>query len=107
MTVDLSTHDANSLSHFLTQLWDLGLDLGHAVRRLDDTFKACAEDVTIATTLLEIRHICGHENHQHQVLSKLYGETIWSSEAFFDAKYNEQKVRHNKAQGTAFNIEPI
>ncbi|WP_192022290.1 [protein-PII] uridylyltransferase [Shewanella sp. WPAGA9] len=103
---DLSAHDANSLSHFLTQLWDLGLDLGHAVRRLDDTFKACAEDVTIATTLLEIRHICGHENHQHQVLSKLYGETIWSSEAFFDAKYDEQKVRHNKAQGTAFNIEP-
>ncbi|WP_153913582.1 [protein-PII] uridylyltransferase [Shewanella sp. TC10] len=103
---DLSANDASTLGDFLTQLWDLGLDLGHAVRRLDDTFIACAEDVTIATTLLEIRHICGHENHQHQVLSKLYGETVWSSEAFFEAKLNEQKGRHHKAQGTAFNIEP-
>ena len=103
---DLSVIDASTLSDFLTQLWDLGLDLGHAVRRLDDTFLACTEDVTIATTLLEIRHICGHENHQHQVISKLYGETVWSSENFFVAKYDEQKVRHNKAQGTAFNIEP-
>ncbi|MDO6609910.1 [protein-PII] uridylyltransferase [Shewanella sp. 1_MG-2023] len=103
---DLSATDASTLSDFLTQLWDLGLDLGHAVRRLDDTYLACSEDVTIATTLLEIRHICGHENHQHQVISKLYGETVWSSEAFFVAKYDEQKGRHNKAQGTAFNIEP-
>ncbi|MDO6638865.1 MULTISPECIES: [protein-PII] uridylyltransferase [unclassified Shewanella] len=103
---NLSTDDANKLSDFLTQLWDLGLDLGHAVRRLDDTFVACKEDVTIATTLLEIRNICGHENHQHQVISKLYGESIWSSAAFFEAKFNEQQVRHHKAQGTAFNIEP-
>ncbi|WP_144213334.1 [protein-PII] uridylyltransferase [Shewanella donghaensis] len=102
----LSSADAAKISDFLTQLWDLGLDLGHAVRRLDDTFVACREDVTIATTLLEIRHICGHENHQHQVISKLYGESVWSSADFFNAKFEEQQIRHNKAQGTAFNIEP-
>ncbi|GGP71191.1 bifunctional uridylyltransferase/uridylyl-removing enzyme [Shewanella algicola] len=102
----LSATDAGKVSDFLTQLWDIGLDLGHAVRSLDDTFQACKEDVTIATSLLEIRHLYGNTEHQQQVLNALYGQGLWQSQAFFNAKLSEQQERHAKAQGTSFSIEP-
>ncbi|GGP62381.1 [protein-PII] uridylyltransferase [Shewanella saliphila] len=102
----LSASDGAKVSDFLTQLWDIGLDLGHAVRSLDDTFQACKEDVTIATSLLEIRHLYGNTEHQQQVLNALYGQDLWQSQAFFNAKLSEQQERHAKAQGTSFSIEP-
>ena len=103
---ELSANDGTKVSEFLTQLWDIGLDLGHAVRSLKDTFQACKDDVTIATSLLEIRHLYGNSDHQQQVLTALYGQDLWQSQAFFNAKLSEQQERHAKAQGTAFSIEP-
>ncbi|QIR15364.1 [protein-PII] uridylyltransferase [Shewanella aestuarii] len=102
----LNREESTSISTFLTQLWDLGLDLGHGVRSLKDTYKACKEDVTIATSLLEIRNITGNKQHENQVLAALYSDKLWSSKAFFSAKLEEQLQRHAKAQGTAYNIEP-
>ncbi|AZG37251.1 [protein-PII] uridylyltransferase [Shewanella psychromarinicola] len=102
----LTPTEASRISQFLTQLWDLNLDLGHAVRSLDDTYQACKEDVTIATSLLEIRHLFGNNQHQQQVLNALYGQDLWQSQAFFNAKLSEQQERHAKAQGTSYSIEP-
>ncbi|WP_351076931.1 [protein-PII] uridylyltransferase [Shewanella sp. CAL98-MNA-CIBAN-0140] len=102
----LTPTEASRISQFLTQLWDLNLDLGHAVRSLDDTYQACKEDVTIATSLLETRHLFGNNQHQQQVLNALYGQDLWQSQAFFNAKLSEQQERHAKAQGTSYSIEP-
>ncbi|MGK0409471.1 MAG: [protein-PII] uridylyltransferase [Shewanella psychromarinicola] len=102
----LTPTEASRISQFLTQLWDLNLDLGHAVRSLDDTYQACKEDVTIATSLLETRHLFGNNEHQQQVLNALYGQDLWQSQAFFNAKLSEQQERHAKAQGTSYSIEP-
>ncbi|WP_394129042.1 [protein-PII] uridylyltransferase [Shewanella maritima] len=102
----LTKSEAEKVSLFLTQLWDLGLDLGHGVRTLKDTHKACKEDVTIATSLLEIRHLAGNVDHQYHVLDALYGNKLWSSQNFFSAKKLEQEDRHTKAGGTAYSIEP-
>jgi len=102
----LTPEEGTKISDFLTQLWDIGLELGHAVRSVDDTYQACKDDVTIATSLLEIRHLWGKKEHQQQVLSALYGQDLWQSQAFFNAKLSEQHERHAKVQGTPFNIEP-
>ncbi|WP_351088845.1 [protein-PII] uridylyltransferase [Shewanella sp. S1-49-MNA-CIBAN-0167] len=102
----LTPTEASRISQFLTQLWDLNLDLGHAVRSLDDTYQACKEDVTIATSLLETRHLFGNNQHQQQILNALYGQDLWQSQAFFNAKLSEQQERHAKAQGTSYSIEP-
>jgi [protein-PII] uridylyltransferase len=102
----LSKQEASKIGGFLTQLWDLGITLGHGVRSLEDTFTACKDDVTTATSLLEIRHLIGASHHEQQVLAALYGQDLWNSQAFFDAKLAEQNLRHAKAQGTAFSIEP-
>ncbi|MBB1268687.1 [protein-PII] uridylyltransferase [Shewanella sp. SR44-3] len=98
--------ESEKISQFLTQLWDLGIELGHGVRSLDDTYIACKEDVTTATSLLEIRHLAGAGHHEQRVLAALYSQDLWHSEAFFNAKLAEQQQRHAKAQGTAYSIEP-
>ncbi|MGZ9897484.1 [protein-PII] uridylyltransferase [Shewanella gaetbuli] len=102
----LSQDESAKVSAFLTQLWDLNLDLGHGVRTIQDTYQACRDDVTIATSLLEIRHIAGSQQHETLVLDALYGDELWRSDSFFEAKLDEQKQRHIKAQGTAYSIEP-
>ncbi|QFU24278.1 [protein-PII] uridylyltransferase [Shewanella eurypsychrophilus] len=102
----LSTHQTTQIGLFFTQLWDIGLELGHSVRALNEIDKACKEDITIATSLFEIRHLTGPESHANQVLDRLYGDDVWSSEAFFKAKFSEQDERHLKAQGSAFSLEP-
>ncbi|GIU40127.1 [protein-PII] uridylyltransferase [Shewanella colwelliana] len=102
----LSNHDAAQIGHFFTQLWDIGLELGHSVRGLDEISAACAEDITIATSLLEIRHLAGPSAHAEQVLDTLYEDKIWSGEGFFRAKVDEQTQRHMKARGSAFSLEP-
>ncbi|MBE7215697.1 [protein-PII] uridylyltransferase [Shewanella benthica] len=103
---ELSPHQTTQIGLFFTQLWDLGLELGHSVRALTEIDKACKEDITIATSLFEIRHLTGPESHANQVLDRLYGDDLWSSEAFFKAKVSEQDERHLKAQGSAFSLEP-
>ncbi|NRD75268.1 [protein-PII] uridylyltransferase [Shewanella sp. VB17] len=105
-TQELSSHQSTQISFFFTQLWDLGLELGHHVFALNDINKACKDDITIATSLFEIRHLTGSESHAEQVLDKLYGDTFWNSENFFKAKVSEQNERHQKAQGSAFSLEP-
>ena len=103
---DLSPHQASQIGLFFTQLWDIGLELGHSVLAVNEIDNACKADITVATTLFEIRHLTGPETHAKQVLEKLYGDTLWSSEAFFKAKVTEQVERHQKAQGSAFSLEP-
>ncbi len=44
---------------FIYPLWDLGLDVGHAVRSLDDCIKLAGEDLEVFTSLLDARFICG------------------------------------------------
>ena len=105
-TQELSEYQTSQISQFFTQLWDIGIELGHSVRALDEIDSACQEDITIATSLFEIRHLTGPESHARQVMTLLYSDSIWTSEAFFNAKLDEQERRHQKVQGSAFSLEP-
>ncbi|ACA88199.1 [protein-PII] uridylyltransferase [Shewanella woodyi] len=102
----LTPQEESQIGLFFTQLWDLGLELGHSVLGLSEVDKACKEDISTATSLFEMRHLTGPKSHAEEVLSRLYGDNLWSSEAFFNAKVIEQDERHQKAQGSAFSLEP-
>ena len=46
------------IERFLAFLWDIGLEVGHSVRTIDDCQRESAVDVSVATTFIEARLLC-------------------------------------------------
>jgi len=97
-------HD--SISGFLTLLWDIRLDLGSSVRTLDECYNEARNDITIATNLIESRTITGAPFLQEQMYERVTSEGAWTDKEFFKAKLAEQKERHEKTNNTEYNLEP-
>ena len=47
------------IERFLTFLWDIGLEVGHSVRSIDDCQRESLADISVATTLFEARLLAG------------------------------------------------
>jgi [protein-PII] uridylyltransferase len=94
------------LSNFLTLLWDVGLNIGHSVRNIDQCVEHAAGDITILTNLMEARVIRGPEQLMQQVRELTGPDKMWSSQDFFQAKLEEQITRHKKFADTEYNLEP-
>ena len=94
------------ISAFVTELWDIRLDIGHSVRSINDCVTRAKKDVTIATNLLESRRICGNELLVEQLIPHIHKEEFWPSAEFFIAKRKEQLNRHQQYKGAAYTLEP-
>ncbi len=82
--------------------WDIGLDVGHSVRTLDECFEVAAGDITVQTTLLESRLLSGNRDLYRRFNRKL--QQSIDPVAFLRAKLIEQQERHSRHQET--NLEP-
>ncbi|WP_415889325.1 [protein-PII] uridylyltransferase [Neptuniibacter sp. SY11_33] len=97
-------HD--SISAFLTTLWDINLDIGSSVRTLSECYKEAQSDITIATNLIESRTLTGNTDLHTQMYDRVTSEGAWTDKEFFLAKQKEQKERHKKTNNTEYNLEP-
>lgn len=102
----LNKQQQESVSSFITTLWDIGLEVGQSVRTIKETFKLAQNDITIATNLIESRLLIGNKEHFQALQDKVQSRYFWSSKDFFLAKYNEQLERHAKFNDTSYNLEP-
>jgi len=94
------------LAEFLTLLWDLGLEIGHSTRSVDECRQACRDDLTTATTVMESRLLTGDTELYAAMCAAVAPPEVWPSRAFFEAKLREQKNRHLQYDDTAYNLEP-
>lgn len=94
------------LETFVTQLWDIGLEVGHSVRSVDECADLARDDITIATNLMESRTIAGNPELGDLMLAATGPDKIWPPKDFFTAKWTEQIARHNKNNNTEYNLEP-
>jgi len=99
-------HDAHqqNLSQFLTFLWDVGLEVGHATRDIADCV-ANIHDLSVATNLSESRILIGKESLFLR-MKAMIKSSDWSSRSFFVGKQKEQQNRHLNYSNTAYNLEP-
>jgi len=97
---------ATLMSAFFTALWDVGLDIGHSVRNITECCEQSAEDITIATTLIEARLIDGPESLFRGMQQQILERNIWPSDKFFAEKLKEQRLRHHRYEDTAYQLEP-
>jgi [protein-PII] uridylyltransferase len=90
------------LERLIGRLWDVGLEVSHSVRTVEECVLAAESDITIQTTLLESRLLAGSRS--------LFGRFIEATTAaldiqhFLGAKQLEQQQRHARYQET--NLEP-
>jgi [protein-PII] uridylyltransferase len=87
-------------------LWDIGLEVGHSVRTIDECRSESAADVSVMTTLIEARLVAGNATLCEAMRAALAPEQVWPVKEFFEAKVEEQAERHRKAHDTAYNLEP-
>ena len=92
------------LENFVQLLWDLGLEIGHAIRTVDECMSESAADITVQTSLLEARLVSGSQTVFNELLRR-YDEAM-DPQAFFQAKTAEMRLRHAKYEYTPFSLEP-
>ncbi len=98
--------NSDALERFLMFLWDIGLEVGHSVRTLQDCIEQGRDDITVATNIMEARQLNGPEALFQEMREQTDQNHIWPGREFFRAKWEEQIARHRKFYDTAFNLEP-
>jgi len=94
------------LERLVTFFWDIGLEVGHSVRTVEECVQESTADVSVMTTLLEARQLAGSSALVVRMRDALSPDHVWPVKEFFEAKVREQAERHTKAHDTAYNLEP-
>ena len=92
------------LEGFIGSCWDAGLEIGSSVRTVAECLAESAGDVTVQTSLLESRLVCGNAelfaDFQRQYAAQM------DPQAFLVAKTLEMRQRHTKYENTPYALEP-
>ena len=97
---------AERIGALLTFFWDIGLEVGHSVRTLDQCVEEARNDITVITNIIESRYVTGERALFEAMRIATAPDRIWPSGAFFAAKSEEQRQRYQKFGDTSYNLEP-
>lgn len=92
------------LENLIQLFWDIGLEIGHSIRTVDECMTESAADVTVQTSLLEARLVSGSRT-LFKTLQTRFAEAM-NPRAFFQAKTLEMHQRHVKFEDTPYSLEP-
>jgi len=92
------------LETLVGHFWDIGLEIGHSVRTLEQCLNEAAGDITVQTALIEARLLAGNKA-LFQRFTKALRRAL-DPQAFFKAKRLEQDERYLRFQDTPFSLEP-
>ena len=102
----LSKIDQKKIEIFVSLLWDLGLEIGHSVRTLEQARNQAREDIYTMTNMLEYRQLLGNEELYKDYLKIIDTKNLWRNRSFIQAKIKEQIERHDSFNNTSYNLEP-
>jgi len=94
------------ISAFVVSMWDVGLEIGHSVRTVEQCLQEAEADLTVTTTLMEARLINGPQSLFLEMQQSVGPDRIWPSKVFFEEKRKEQVERHFRNDDTAYKLEP-
>ncbi len=102
----LDEQSLSQLNQLFTLLWDLKLQLGSAIRTLDECIEMGKEDISIATNMLEGRFLIGHSRRFYDLLARIHQNDFWKTADFLSAKIAEKQRRYARYHNTSYNLEP-
>ncbi|MES2089421.1 MAG: [protein-PII] uridylyltransferase [Pseudomonadota bacterium] len=95
---------AQSVEGFISACWDLGLDIGSSVRSVEECSEEAQRDVTVQTSLLEARFLCGSKARFEELHDATFAHL--DVPAFLRAKTLELRQRHTRFEDTPYALEP-
>jgi [protein-PII] uridylyltransferase len=90
----------------LYPLWDLRLEVGHAVRTVDEAIALAREDLTAATALLDTRFLDGERAVYDKLEREAPRQFDRDPNSFVRRLATEIKERHARFGDTVFLLEP-
>jgi len=87
-------------------LWDTGVKLGHAVRRVDEQLDLARTDLDSATALLTARTLAGDEELAAQVVEQGLATWVDRRERHLTELRARVRVRQESAGDVAYRLEP-
>ena len=100
----INKKEESVIASFVSLLWDIGLDVGHSVRKLKECVNEAEKDITTQTNLMESRFLVGSKSlftqFKNQVVDRI------DKHRFCDAKLVELRQRHSRYNDSSQNLEP-
>lgn len=100
---DVADSDA-AYERFVSACWDLGFEIGHSVRTIQQCLDEAKADITVQTALLESRWLAG-SRAAAQNLSQRLDEAL-DRRRFLQGKLAEMRQRHARYENTPYSLEP-
>lgn len=95
------------VEYILYMLWDMGFKVGHATRNIDECIRLSKEDMTIRTSILEVRFLHGVKKLYEELVQRFSDEVVEGhAEEFIAAKLAERDLRHSKSGESRYMVEP-
>jgi [protein-PII] uridylyltransferase len=88
-------------------LWDMGLEVSHATRSINECLRLARQDYEVLTSLLDGRFICGMSPLFHTLMERLRGKLIAvKSSHIVDWLVDRNGARHARFGNSAYLLEP-
>ncbi len=105
----LLPHEASAatqekLEALVSHFWDIGLEIGHSVRTVQECIDEASGDITVQTALLESRLLTGNQKLFATFEKRLHGHL--DPLTFCQAKRLEQQERYLRFNETPYSLEP-
>lgn len=108
---DAEVQEEDAIKHavqiVLQVLWDLGFQVGHAVRTVQECERVVTEDHTALTALLDARLVEGERALMNSMMLCMPRvKQAWGEGKFIEAKLKERDKRHQKSGDSRYILEP-
>lgn len=103
---ELDDETQSQFNDFFMLLWDAKLQVGSAIRTLDECITIGKEEISVATNMLEGRFLTGNSEFFYHFLERIHQDDFWEISEFFDAKVAEKDERYGRYNNTSYNLEP-
>ncbi|MDM8538501.1 [protein-PII] uridylyltransferase, partial [Desulfobacterales bacterium HSG17] len=88
-------------------LWDLGMEVGHATRSIEDCISTAKEDIEILTALLDARFICGMSFLYSTLMDMIRKRIVLEdSTGLIDRLIERNNSRHEYFGDSTYLLEP-
>ncbi len=103
----MTAHIESVIESALYMLWDLHMKVGHASRTIKECLRLGKQDITIRTSLLEMRFLTGEDSIADDLRGALRDQLFRGTVGeFIEAKLAERATRHRKQGGQRYVVEP-